>query len=172
VPSGLVAEVRWRGALAQPGNPRRLSRCVPIGAVAFTAATIGYQHRPGDTGPHLPLWDRLPTLAFWLLPSAIGAAIVACAVIRARHAISRSPTTRTHKANGAHEASNGQGQGHTLTHRPRGRTLHYARLRSAGIADLAGRSSVNSCEMPLPASAHDVNGKVILILLGVLISSG
>jgi len=56
-----------------------------IGAVAFTAATIGYQHRrrhrPGDTGhiigmgtayvamltafyvdngPHLPLWDRLP----------------------------------------------------------------------------------------------------------------
>jgi hypothetical protein len=65
--------------------------------VAFTAATIGFQHRrrdcPGDAahiagmgigyiamltafyvdnGPHLPLWDRLPTIAFWLLPSAIG----------------------------------------------------------------------------------------------------
>ena len=64
-----------------------------IGAVAFTAATIGVRHRrhhrPGDTGhiagmgtayvamltafyvdngPHLPLWDRLPMLAFWLLP--------------------------------------------------------------------------------------------------------
>ena len=64
-----------------------------LGAVAFTAATIGYlhrrRHRPGDTGhiagmgiaytamltafyvdngPHLPLWDRLPILAFWLLP--------------------------------------------------------------------------------------------------------
>src|SRR6266516_5687138 len=77
-----------------------------IGAVAFTAATIGYQHRrrhrPGDTGhiagmgiayvamltalyvdngPHLPLWDRLPTLAFWLLPSAAGAPIIARAVI-------------------------------------------------------------------------------------------
>ena len=78
-----------------------------IGAVAFTAATIGYQHRrrhhPGDTGhiigmgaayvamltafyvdngPHLPLWDRLPALAFWLLPSAIGAPITGWAVIR------------------------------------------------------------------------------------------
>ena len=80
-----------------------------IGAVAFTAATIGYQHRrrhrPGDTGhiagmgiayvamltafyvdngPHLPLWDRLPSLTFWLLPSAIGAPIIARAIIHAR----------------------------------------------------------------------------------------
>jgi hypothetical protein len=92
-----------------------------IGAVAFTAATIGYQHRrrdrPGDTGhiagmgtayvamltafyvdngPHLPLWDRLPTLAFWLLPSAIGAPIITRAILRARHATpaSRTPLTR------------------------------------------------------------------------------
>src|SRR5215470_16912993 len=61
-----------------------------IGAVAFTAATIGYQHRrrhrPGDTGPHLPLWDRLPPLTFWLLPSAIGVPITARAVLRARRA--------------------------------------------------------------------------------------
>jgi hypothetical protein len=80
-----------------------------IGAVAFTAATIGYQHRrrhrPGDTGhiagmgiayvamltafyvdngPHLPLWDRLPAFMFWLLPSAIGAPIIARAIIHAR----------------------------------------------------------------------------------------
>jgi hypothetical protein len=80
-----------------------------IGAVAFTAATTGYQHRrrhrPGDTGhiagmgtayvamltafyvdngPHLPLWDRLPTLSFWLLPSAIGAPIITRAIIHAR----------------------------------------------------------------------------------------
>jgi hypothetical protein len=84
-----------------------------IGAVAFTAATIGYQHRrrhrPGDTGhiagmgiayvamltafyvdngPHLPLWDRLPVFMFWLLPTAIGAPIIARAIIHAwtRHA--------------------------------------------------------------------------------------
>jgi hypothetical protein len=88
-----------------------------IGAVAFTAATIGYlhrrRHRPGDTphiagmgtayiamltafyvdnGPHLPLWDHLPTLAFWLLPTAIGAPIIARSVARARRtAPARTP---------------------------------------------------------------------------------
>lgn len=88
-----------------------------LGAAAFTAATIGYQHRrrhrPGDTGhiagmgaayivmltafyvdngPHLPLWDHLPALAFWLLPSAIGAPVTARAIIRARQArLSREP---------------------------------------------------------------------------------
>jgi hypothetical protein len=88
-----------------------------IGALAFTAATVGYlhrrRHRPGDTGhivgmgasyaamltafyvdngPHLPLWDRLPPIAFWLLPSAIGAPIIARAAIRAKHATARSRT--------------------------------------------------------------------------------
>ena len=82
---------------------------VMIGAVAFTAATTGYlhrrRHRHGDTGhiagmgigyiamltafyvdngPHLPLWDRLPPLAFWLLPSLIGAPVIARALLRAR----------------------------------------------------------------------------------------
>jgi len=82
-----------------------------IGAVAFTAATIGYEHRrrhrPGDAGhiagmgigctamltafyvdngPHLPLWDRLPVLAFWLGPAAIAAPLIVRAVIRARRA--------------------------------------------------------------------------------------
>ena len=90
-----------------------------IGAVAFTAATIGYlhrrRHRPGDTGhiagmgiayvamltafyvdngPHLPLWDRLPTLTFWLLPSAIGAPVIIRAILRARHTSSESATIR------------------------------------------------------------------------------
>ena len=82
-----------------------------IGAVAFAAATVGYQHRrrrrPGDAGhivgmgasyvamltafyvdngPRLPLLDHLPVLAFWLLPSAIGGPVIARAVIRARRA--------------------------------------------------------------------------------------
>ena len=92
-----------------------------IGAVAFTAATTGYlhrrRHRPGDTGhivgmgaayvamltafyvdngPHLPLWDRLPPIVFWLLPSAIGAPVIARAVRRARHARSRSQDAPGH----------------------------------------------------------------------------
>jgi hypothetical protein len=99
-----------------------------LGALAFTAATAGSQHRrrrrPGDTthiagmgsayiamltafyvdnGPHLPLWDRLPTLAFWLLPSAIGAPIIARAIIRARRArASRKPSTDRQPASGGH----------------------------------------------------------------------
>ena len=86
-------------------RPRQNYHLALIGLIAFTAATIGYQHRhrhrPGDTphitgmglsyiamltafyvdnGPHLPVWDRLPTIAFWLLPSAIGLPIIARAL--------------------------------------------------------------------------------------------
>jgi hypothetical protein len=93
-----------------------------IGAVAFAAATIGYQHRhrrrPGDTGhivgmgtayvamltafyvdngPRLPLLDRLPVLAFWLLPSAIGAPIIARAVLRARRAAPKPGAARARR---------------------------------------------------------------------------
>lgn len=90
-----------------------------IGAVAWTAAWIGVRHRrrrrPGDTvhiigmgmgyvamvtafyvdnGPQLPMGSRLPTLAFWLIPSAIGVPIIALSVMmRARHARS-IPETR------------------------------------------------------------------------------
>ncbi len=94
-----------------------------IGVVAITAATIGYQHRrrrrPGDTGhilgmgtayvamltafyvdngPHLPLLDRVPTLAFWLLPSAIGAPVIVRAVLRARRAhAGRASSSTVHR---------------------------------------------------------------------------
>jgi hypothetical protein len=99
---------------------------VIIGAIAFTAATIGYQHRrrhrPGDTGhiagmgigytamltafyvdngPHLPLWDRLPALAFWLLPSAVAAPLIARAVIGARRP---GPPPADHQVPGASSA--------------------------------------------------------------------
>jgi hypothetical protein len=93
-----------------------------LGAIAFAGATAGFLHRrlhrPGDTGhivgmgvgyavmltafyvdngPHLPVWDRLPVIAFWLLPSAIAAPIVLRAVIRARRprSLSRSADARS-----------------------------------------------------------------------------
>jgi hypothetical protein len=97
----ILAAMRWRQDY----------RLFLIGAVAFTAATVGYEHRrrhrPGDTGhiagmggayiamltafyvdngPHLPLWDRLPPLTFWLLPAVIGVPVTARAVLRARRA--------------------------------------------------------------------------------------
>jgi hypothetical protein len=88
-------------------RPREDYHLTVIGLVAFTAATIGYlhrrRHRPGDAphiigmggsyiamltafyvdnGPHLPLWDRLPSLSFWFLPAAIGAPIIVRALGR------------------------------------------------------------------------------------------
>jgi small basic protein len=86
---------------------------VIIGAVAFTAATIGrqYRHRHrGDTGhilgmgtgyaamltafyvdngPQLPVWDHLPAAAFWVLPSAVAIPLIVRAVIRARRRAAR-----------------------------------------------------------------------------------
>ena len=93
-----------------------------LGTAAFTAATAGVlhrrRHRPGDTGhiagmgiaytamltafyvdngPHLPLWDRLPVLAFWLAPSVIAAPIITRAIIHARnkapHSAPEAPPT-------------------------------------------------------------------------------
>ena len=109
----------------RPSWPRcaggRITTCSSLARSAFAAATVGYQHRrrhrPGDTGhiagmgtayvamltafyvdngPHLPLWDHLPALAFWLLPSAIGAPVIARAIWHAKQARShRGPQART-----------------------------------------------------------------------------
>jgi hypothetical protein len=35
-----------------------------------------------DNGPHLPLWNQLPTIAFWIGPSLIGLPLVARALSR------------------------------------------------------------------------------------------
>ena len=84
---------------------------VLIGAFAFTAGTVGYlarrrrwrgwvyAHIPGmglsyvamltafyiDNGPRLPLWNRLPDLAFWIGPSLIGIPLILVALARRRH---------------------------------------------------------------------------------------
>jgi hypothetical protein len=91
-----------------------------IGAVAFTTATVGslarrYRwrgwltcHIPGmglsyvalltafsiDNGPQLPLWNRLPAIAFWVGPSLIGTPLIVLALARNR------PRARTDRAAG------------------------------------------------------------------------
>jgi hypothetical protein len=81
-----------------------------IAVVAFTAGGLGYLARRRrwrgwlrvhllgmsgsyialftgfyvDNGPNLPLWNRLPTIAFWLLPSTVGIPLIARAMAR-RH---------------------------------------------------------------------------------------
>lgn len=78
-----------------------------IGAVAFTSSLIGVlhrkRHRPGDAphiigmgvsyialltgfyvdnGPNLPLWELLPSWAFWVIPAAVGAPLIAISTTR------------------------------------------------------------------------------------------
>jgi hypothetical protein len=81
-----------------------------IGTVAFGAGSLGYlarrRRRPGwlrihipamgaayvalftgfyvDNGPHLPLWDRLPHLTYWTLPSLVGVPLILRALARRR----------------------------------------------------------------------------------------
>jgi hypothetical protein len=81
-----------------------------LGGAAFTAASVGYAARKRrwhgwlnvhilgmsvsyivlltafyvDNGPKLPIWDRLPVIAFWIVPSVIGLPLVARALRRHR----------------------------------------------------------------------------------------
>lgn len=92
-----------------------------IGVLAFTAATVGVlarrRRRPGwlrthgigmaisyialftgfyvDNGPNLPVWNLLPHVAFWLLPSAIGIPLL----LRALHHNSVALTSKTSPEN-------------------------------------------------------------------------
>jgi uncharacterized membrane protein len=85
-----------------------------LGTLAFTAALVGRRairrrtirrHIMGmgssyillltafyvDNGAHLPLWRQLPTLAYWLLPAAIGVPII-IRTLR-RHPLARISST-------------------------------------------------------------------------------
>jgi uncharacterized membrane protein HdeD (DUF308 family) len=90
-----------------------------IGCAAFIAACVGHltrsRHRPGhaphilgmstsyiamlaafyiDNGPQLPIWNRLPHIAYWLLPVLVGAPLTWNAWRRAR--VSGPPTELGH----------------------------------------------------------------------------
>jgi|SRR5579859_6120089 len=45
-----------------------------------------------DNGPRLPVWDRLPVLAFWIVPGLIGCPLIIRALIRYRARPNASPT--------------------------------------------------------------------------------
>ena len=92
------------GLIATRG-PRFL-HLAPLGIAALVSATIGYSFRRSrrvvhlvcmstsyivvltafyvDNGPKLPLWRALPPVAFWVLPSLVGAPLVLRAVRRNR----------------------------------------------------------------------------------------
>lgn len=81
------------------------ARLFAIGSVSFAAALVGYLNRRQpylhisgmglsyvavltgfyvDNGPHLPLWDQLPTWTYWVLPSLIGFPLIVRAIFPGR----------------------------------------------------------------------------------------
>jgi uncharacterized membrane protein len=56
-------------------------------AASYVALLTGFYV---DNGPQLPLWDRLPTVAYWVLPTLVGAPLTWWALIR-NGAVSRQP---------------------------------------------------------------------------------
>lgn len=38
-----------------------------------------------DNGPHLPIWDRLPRMAYWTLPALVGLPLIVRGIRRYRH---------------------------------------------------------------------------------------
>src|SRR6478609_1780272 len=56
-------------------------------AASYVALLTGFYV---DNGPQLPLWDRLPTVAYWVLPTLVGLPLTRRALIR-NGAVSRRP---------------------------------------------------------------------------------
>ena len=69
----------WRARRRQrPGWPTR--HAIGMGG-SYIALLTGFYV---DNGPFLPLWDRLPHLTYWLLPSAVGVPLIWLALHRFR----------------------------------------------------------------------------------------
>lgn len=69
---------RRRHRTGRTGRTGHTGHIVGMGASFAVMLTAFYV----DNGPHLPLWDRLPAWAFWLLPSVVAAPVIARSVRR------------------------------------------------------------------------------------------
>jgi peptidoglycan/LPS O-acetylase OafA/YrhL len=75
--AGALAVIGWR---ARRRRWRRWVRWHATGVGgSYIALLTGFYV---DNGPRLPLWDRLPTWAFWVLPTLIGAPLITLALRR------------------------------------------------------------------------------------------
>ena len=75
----LARRRRWRGWL----RVHLLGMCGSYIAL-FTGFYV-------DNGPNLPLWNRLPTITFWVLPSLVGIPLIARAMARRHLTLFRRP---------------------------------------------------------------------------------
>jgi hypothetical protein len=85
VTSATAQQPPTAGPIRSSVRAARRAGCVRMNSAAISSgspnsATAFYV----DNGPHLPLWDKLPALSFWFLPSAVAAPIITRALLRAR----------------------------------------------------------------------------------------
>ena len=78
---GLIAFVTAVVGRRARRRARKGWRCVhvPCMGTSYIALLTAFYV---DNGSHLPLWNRLPPLAFWLLPAAVGVPLTVLAWVR------------------------------------------------------------------------------------------
>ena len=80
---------------------RATQRTLWHGAALATSYVLLFTGFYVDNGPRLPLWDRLPHLAYWFIPAAIGAPLTWGALARYRaRAHHRAPDPRQRTGTG------------------------------------------------------------------------
>ena len=72
-----LAMFGWWARLRRPGNWMIWHGSSMAGS--FIALFTGFYV---DNGPQLPLWDRLPHVAYWLIPAAVGIPLTVRALVR------------------------------------------------------------------------------------------
>jgi uncharacterized membrane protein len=82
---GLAAAGRW----ARPGRRTQAARDSRVRTLWHGVALAGsyvllFTGFYVDNGPRLPLWDRLPHVAYWFIPAAVGAPLTWRALARYR----------------------------------------------------------------------------------------
>jgi hypothetical protein len=75
---GLVAAALASIGYATRRRPTPFVHLVAMGGSYIAMLTAFYV----DNGPKLPLWNLLPPIAFWFLPSVLGVPIIVRAVLR------------------------------------------------------------------------------------------
>lgn len=75
---GLLSAALAAAGFATRRRPTPVVHLVAMGASYVAMLTAFYV----DNGPKLPLWSLLPPVAFWFLPSALGAPFIVRAVRR------------------------------------------------------------------------------------------
>jgi uncharacterized membrane protein len=87
---GVVAVLAASGLLGVRTG-RMVAHIIGMGSAYVVMLTAFYV----DNGPRLPLWDRLPPIAYWVLPAAVGLPVLVRAVNRRRAAERGRPGSGT-----------------------------------------------------------------------------